>query len=129
MAGPEKRIEAAFAKWGRDQGLFVLKLAAQGVTGFPDRTVILPGGRLICIEFKSPTGKTSKVQDQRIAALRALGVPVLVTSELTVAKDFVKGYVDEVRSGQGSPKAVGSTQVPANRSAVPPRKDKPQPRR
>jgi hypothetical protein len=129
MAGPEKRIEAAFAKWGRDQGLFVLKLAAQGVTGFPDRTVILPGGRLICIEFKSPTGKTSKVQGQRIAALRALGVPVLVTSELTVAKDFVKGYVDEVRSGQGSPKAVGSTQVPANRSAVPPRKDKPQPRR
>lgn len=95
MAGPEKRVEAAFAKWGREQGLFVLKLAAQGVTGFPDRTVILPGGRLLCIEFKSPTGKTSKVQDQRIAALRALGVPVLVTSDLTEAKDFVRGYVDD----------------------------------
>lgn len=94
MAGPEKRVEAAFAKWGREQGLFVLKLAAQGVTGFPDRTVILPPGRMICIEFKSPTGKTSKVQDQRIAALRALGVPVLVTSDLTEAKDFVRGYVD-----------------------------------
>lgn len=94
MAGPEKRVEAAFAKWGREQGLFVLKLSAQGVTGFPDRTVILPGGRLLCIEFKSPTGKTSKVQDQRIAALRALGVPVLVTSDLTEAKDFVRGYVD-----------------------------------
>lgn len=129
MAGPEKRVEAAFAKWGREQGLFVLKLAAQGVTGFPDRTIIIPGGRLVCIEFKSPTGKTSKVQDQRIAALRTLGVPVLVTSVLAEAKDFVRGYVDETRSGQRSTKAVGATQVPTNCSAVPPRKDKSQPGR
>lgn len=98
MAGPEKRIESRFAKWCREQGLFALKLAAQGVTGFPDRSVILPGGRIICIEFKSPTGKTSKVQDQRIAALRALGVPVLVTSDFMEAREFVEGCVDASRS-------------------------------
>jgi len=123
MAGPEKRVEAAFAKWGRDRGLFVLKLAAQGVTGFPDRTVILPGGRLVCIEFKSPAGKTSKVQDQRIAALRALGVPVLVTSVLTEAKDFVGGFIDADRSGNN--KGVDASQVPARRNKLPSRKNKP----
>ena len=98
MAGPEKRVEARFARWCREQGIFALKLAAQGVTGFPDRSVILPGGKLICIEFKSPTGKTSKVQDQRIAALRALGVPVLVTSDYNEAREFVKGFINESRS-------------------------------
>ncbi len=98
MAGPEKRVESNFARWCREQGLFCLKLAAQGVTGFPDRSIILPGGRLICIEFKSPTGKTSKVQDQRIAALRALGVPVLVTSDYNEAREFVKGFINESRS-------------------------------
>ena len=129
MAGPEKRVEAAFAKWGREQGLFVLKLAAQGVTGFPDRTVILPGGKLICIEFKSPTGKTSKVQDQRIAALRALGVPVLVTSVLAEAKDFVRGYVDADRGEQRRTKAVGTAQVPARGDKLPSRTNVVKPRR
>lgn len=98
MAGPEKRVESAFAKWCRDSGMFCLKLSAQGVTGFPDRSVILPGGKLVCVEFKSPTGKTSKVQDQRISALRLLGVPVLVTSVLAEAKDFVRGFIDADRN-------------------------------
>lgn len=98
MAGPEKRVEAGFARWCREQGLFCLKLAAISMSGFPDRTVLLPGGTMVCIEFKSPTGKTSKVQDQRIAALRALGFPVLVTSDKQEAIDFVKGRIDASRS-------------------------------
>ncbi len=127
MAGPEKRVEAAFARWGREQGLFVLKLAAQGVTGFPDRSVILPGGRIICVEFKSPTGKTSKVQDQRISALRLLGVPVLVTSVLAEAKDFVRGFIDASRSGQVPAKGVDTTRVPKHSRAIPARENKPKP--
>lgn len=96
MAGPEKRVEAGFAKWCREQGLFCLKLQAAGVVGFPDRSVILPGGTLACIEFKSPTGKTSKVQDQRIAALRALGVPVLVTSDKKEAIEWLLNIMDRL---------------------------------
>ena len=53
---------------------------------------------MVCIEFKSPTGKTSKVQDQRIAALRALGFAVLVTSSKQEAIDFVKDRIDASRS-------------------------------
>lgn len=78
--------------------MFCLKLAAISMSGFPDRTVLLPGGTMVCIEFKSPTGKTTKVQDQRIAALRALGFDVLVTSSKQEAIDFVKERVDATRS-------------------------------
>ena len=102
MAGPEKRIEAGFAKWCREQGLFCLKLAAQGVVGFPDRSIILPGGTLACIEFKSPTGKTSKVQDQRINALRALGVPVLVTSDKKEAIEWLLNLLNQSPTNSGS---------------------------
>lgn len=127
MAGPEKRVESAFAKWCRDSGMFCLKLSAQGVTGFPDRSVILPGGRIICVEFKSPTGKTSKVQDQRISALRLLGVPVLVTSVLAEAKDFVRGFIDASRSGQVPAKGMDTTRVPKHSRAIPARANKPKP--
>jgi hypothetical protein len=96
MAGPEKRVEAGFAKWCREQGLFCLKLAAQGVVGFPDRSIILPGGTLVCIEFKSPTGKTSKAQDQRINALQALGVPVLVTSDKKEAIEWLLSIMNRL---------------------------------
>jgi hypothetical protein len=101
MAGPEKRVEAGFAKWCREQGLFCLKLQAHGVVGFPDRSIILPGGTLACIEFKSPTGKTSKVQDQRIAALRALGVPVLVTSDKKEAIEWLLNIMNPSRTSCG----------------------------
>lgn len=102
MAGPEKRVEAGFAKWCREQGLFCLKLQANGMVGFPDRSVILPGGTLVCIEFKSPTGKTSKVQDQRINALRALGVPVLVTSDKKEAIEWLLNLMNLSRTNCGS---------------------------
>jgi hypothetical protein len=94
MARPETRVENNFAKWCRESGLFCLKLSALAVAGFPDRTVILPGGRLACVEFKSDKGKTSPVQDQRIAALRRLDVPVLVTSDANEAKEFIKGLIN-----------------------------------
>lgn len=98
MAVIEKRAESGFAKWCKTNGIFCLKLAAISMSGFPDRTVLLPGGTMVCIEFKSPTGKTTKVQDQRIAALRALGFDVLVTSSKQEAVDFVKERVDASRS-------------------------------
>lgn len=98
MAGPEKRVEAGFARWCRERGLFCVKLMGASLVGFPDRTVLLPGAKVVFIEFKSPTGKTSKMQDRMIAALRALGFAVLVTSDKQEAVDFVKDRIDASRS-------------------------------
>ena len=98
MAGPENRVEAGFARWCRERGLFCVKLMGASLVGFPDRTVLLPGAKVIFIEFKSPAGKTSKMQDRVIAALRALGFPVLVTSDKAEAMSFTIGHIDASRS-------------------------------
>jgi hypothetical protein len=97
MARPETRVENNFVRWCGDTGLFCLKLAGVNASGFPDRTVILPGGRLVCVEFKSERGRTTPVQDLRIATLRKLGVPVLVTSDAEEAKEFVRTCINAIR--------------------------------
>lgn len=82
MAGPENRIESAFVTWCREKhGIDCRKLKDAGKNFFPDRSIILPGGRIICIEFKSPDGHLSKGQERCIEELRGLGVPVLVTCD------------------------------------------------
>jgi hypothetical protein len=94
MAGPEKRTESAFAAWCKLTGLICLKLIGSGWVGFPDRTVLMPGGRIAFVEFKSPTGTTSPSQDRVIRVLRNYGFKVLVTSDKQEAIDFVKGMLE-----------------------------------
>lgn len=90
MAGPEGTIERSFVKWCRSElGLRARKLIDAGGTSWPDRTIVLPGGRIVCIEFKAPDGTTSSGQDRRIEELRLLGVPVLVTSDKEEAKRWL----------------------------------------
>lgn len=90
MAGPERSIEKSFVDWCMAaHGITARKLQEDRCNGFPDRSVILPGGRLACIEFKSPRGSLSPIQKIRIEELRLLGVPVLVTSDLKEAKAWL----------------------------------------
>lgn len=90
MAGPERKVEDAFVAWcWTHHKLLVRKLKDQKRNGFPDRSIILPGGRLVCIEFKSPTGVLDVAQKLEIAALLRDGVPVLVTSELKEAQEWL----------------------------------------
>ena len=44
-----------------------------GMDGWPDRIVILPGGRLCFVELKRPDGEASKLQQWRAVLLRRLG--------------------------------------------------------
>lgn len=90
MAGPEKSIESAFVDWCMStHGLTARKLREEKRNGFPDRSIILPGGRIVCIEFKAPNGSLSPIQRIRIEELRSLDVPVLVTSDLKEAKEWL----------------------------------------
>jgi hypothetical protein len=92
----ESSIERAFRDWvKRDLGLKARKLVDQGEEGFPDRTIILPGGRIVCVEFKSETGHLRPGQARRIAELQGLSVPVLVTSNLREAKQWTLQQLQE----------------------------------
>lgn len=93
MAGPERAIEDAFVRWCKQQGLKARKLRELKRNGFPDRSVILPSGKLICIEFKAPFGVLDAAQVKCIKELRESRVPVLVTDNLEEAKQFVLNWV------------------------------------
>ena len=86
----ESKIESDFAKWVRGQGGLFLKLALLGMMGFPDRTILMPGGRVFFLEFKTPTGRVSPQQDYWIERLRALGFVAEVVRSLDEAVSIVE---------------------------------------
>jgi hypothetical protein len=100
MAGPERRVEDAFVEWClKTHGLKARKLKDAGNNSWPDRTIILPGGRVACIEFKSYRGRLSPGQEKRIAELKTLGVRVLVTDGLEKAKQWLEQILLPPSSG------------------------------
>lgn len=69
---PETRIEQAFVRWCHQRGIPCLKLKAEGIRGFPDRTVFLKK-RIVFIEFKTPNGVLSEHQKRMADAMKVLG--------------------------------------------------------
>lgn len=54
--------------------------------GWPDTEIFGPGARTLFIEFKAPGGELRKVQEYKIACLRALGHWVAVCDSFEEAK-------------------------------------------
>lgn len=74
----EKHIEQTFRKAVKRAGGIALKLVSPGLTGFPDRLVLIPGGRCTFVELKAPGQKPRPLQERRHAQLRELGFTVHV---------------------------------------------------
>lgn len=68
----ESSIEKAVCDFARINKCLVLKLAAPGQKGQPDR-MILKDGKILFIEFKAPGGKVSPLQLKWQEDLRARG--------------------------------------------------------
>lgn len=75
----ENRVEKTLRESVKARGGWAIKLLPS-VSGLPDRMVLLPGGRLIFVELKSPTGTVAAHQTVIHDRLRALGFEVLVLS-------------------------------------------------
>lgn len=87
MTGPEKSEEDRFVRWCEKKKLLCLKLAAVGRRGFPDRTVFLPTGKTLFLEFKAPRGKISPHQERFIYLLQQMGhlVHVVYSADEAIA--------------------------------------------
>ena len=72
----ESAIERSFSAWCEQRGWLCLKLRWLVGRGFPDRTVLLPGGRVVFIEFKTPKGTVSPHQVYWRELLQKLGFTV-----------------------------------------------------
>lgn len=82
VKGPEATIEAAIEWWCRSQRILCIKLADLGRRGFPDRTLILPGGQIVFVEIKAPGGTLSYHQIAYHERLTARGQTVLIVHSL-----------------------------------------------
>lgn len=72
------------------------KLVNVGFAGFPDRTVLLPGGKVIFVETKRPKGgRYSALQDKWRDWLHALGFSYYRIKDLEQLKTFELVLLDE----------------------------------
>lgn len=72
----ESIVENYLKKKVEKLGGKAFKWAPIGVTGVPDRMVLLPGGRIIFVELKAPGKKARKLQEYRAKQLKELGFQV-----------------------------------------------------
>lgn len=86
----ENRVEKTLRVEIKALGGWAIKLLPS-VSGLPDRMVLLPGGRVIFVELKSPTGTVAPHQTVIHGRLRHLGFEVLVLSSPDAVKEWVKG--------------------------------------
>lgn len=72
----ESNLEDDVVKWAEAEGGRALKLKIENERGFPDRTIILPGGRIAIPELKRPKrNKRSRQQIEMVAWLQVMGIP------------------------------------------------------
>lgn len=74
----EKAIERYLVEQAKLNGLPCLKYSNPNMVGYPDRLLVLRGGGVAWIELKSRGKKPTKIQETRIAELRAMGHIVAV---------------------------------------------------
>ena len=93
----EKEIERKLVDLVKKYGGRCEKLVNVGFAGFPDRTILLPGGRIIFVETKRPKGgRYSALQDKWRDWLHALGFSYWRIKDLEQLATFELLLIEEV---------------------------------
>lgn len=74
----ESKIETNLRERIKKIGGLALKIWCLSMAGFPDRIVLMPGGRIWFVEVKAPGKKPKPHQGIRIEWLRRMGFTVWV---------------------------------------------------
>ena len=90
----EKRLKDEVEKIGGKAKKFV----SPGMSGMPDRIVLLPGGKIIFVETKAPGKKLRALQEYRAKELRGLGFRVEMIDTLEKIDLFIKEVIGSVKS-------------------------------
>lgn len=90
----EKAIEMRLTAMTRSYGGVAVKLAATGISGMPDRLILLPGGRMAFVETKAPGKKPRALQEQRMLMLERLGFRCFVIDSV----GRIREVLDEIQT-------------------------------
>ena len=88
----EKAVEQQLVKAVKQHGGICPKFTSPGYDGMPDRLVLLPKGRMACVEVKAPGKKPRPLQINRHELLQKLGFKVFVLDE----PEKIGGILDEI---------------------------------
>ncbi|WP_049041155.1 VRR-NUC domain-containing protein [Clostridium sporogenes] len=89
----ESRVEKRLKKEIEKLGGKALKFVSPGVSGVPDRIVLLPQGRIIFIELKALGKKPRPIQKYRIKELKALGFRVEIIDSI----EGINNIIEEIK--------------------------------
>jgi len=85
----EKLLEKKLRETVKKLGGLAIKFFVLSFTGFPDRIVLMPGGRIWFVELKSTGKKPTPRQEIVIGILRKLGFSVYVIDTQELLKEFL----------------------------------------
>lgn len=89
MTTQESEIEAYVKKEIESRGGLFFKFTSPGQTGVPDRIIVMPGGRVFFVEFKTSSGRITKVQAYQLDRLIDLGAEASVIQGMEGAKEWI----------------------------------------
>lgn len=90
----EKEIESALFKAAKKRNGLALKFVSPGMSGVPDRIVLLPGARIGFIELKASGKKMRPLQEKRKRQLESLGFLVFCLD----SKEEVEVILDAIQT-------------------------------
>lgn len=103
----EKSIEAYLRERVTRAGGLCLKYANAIEGGYPDRLILLPGGRAAWCELKSHGCRPSELQLRRHDELRRLGFAVGVCDSRSAVDSFIEPLLMSLCSGTHIPTSAG----------------------
>lgn len=92
MVYSEKHLEQVLTKKVKKRGGLALKFISPGMSGIPDRLVLIPGGVIAFVELKAPGKKLRPLQIKRKRQLEALGFLVYCID----SKEQIGGVLDGI---------------------------------
>lgn len=88
----EKHVEQALKKAVRNQGGLALKFVSPGLSGVPDRIILMPGKRCAFVELKASGKHMRPLQVKRKRQLESLGFQVYCIDH----PDQIGGVLDAI---------------------------------
>jgi RecB family exonuclease len=90
----EKEIESKLRREVKAMGGLALKFISPGLSGVPDRIVLLPEGNIAFVELKAPGKKMRPLQIKRKRQIEALGFSVYLIDQ----PEQIGGILDEIQT-------------------------------